>query len=73
MTKLCTCIKRARLDDEDIMELFANYDLLSIGAAVENLLLAVQEKGYGACWMNEPAIAAERIKEIWKWMRTTGL
>jgi len=26
------------------MELFANYDLLSIGAAVENLLLAVQEK-----------------------------
>jgi len=57
-------LKEQGLDDEDIMELFANYDLLSIGAAVENLLLAVQEKGYGACWMNEPAIAAERIKEI---------
>jgi len=44
-------LKEQGLDDEDIMELFANYDLLSIGAAVENLLLAVQEKGYGACWM----------------------
>jgi nitroreductase len=57
-------LKEQGLDEKNIMELFANYDLLSVGAAVENLLLAVQEKGYGACWMNEPAIAAERIKEI---------
>jgi len=57
-------LKERGLDDKGIMDLFANYDLLSIGAAVENLLLAIQEKGYGACWMNEPAIAAERIKEI---------
>ncbi|HHV30115.1 nitroreductase family protein [Acetivibrio mesophilus] len=57
-------LKEQGLEDEDIMKLFANYDLLSIGAAIENLLLAVEEKGYGACWMNEPAIAAERIKEI---------
>ncbi|MDP4181563.1 MAG: nitroreductase family protein [Bacillota bacterium] len=52
------------LDKEGIMKLFANYDLLSIGAAIQNLLLAVQEKGYGACWMNEPAVAGTDINKI---------
>lgn len=49
---------------EDIMKFFAYPDVLSIGAAIQNLLLAVQEKGYGACWMNEPAVAAEEITRI---------
>jgi nitroreductase len=51
-------------DQESIMRLFAYPDVLSIGAAVQNLLLAVHEKGYGACWMNEPAIAGEQINKI---------
>lgn len=51
-------------DHEGIMKLFAYPDVLSIGAAVQNLLLAVHEKGYGACWMNEPAIAGEEINKI---------
>lgn len=51
-------------DKKGVMELFANFDLLSIGAAVQNLLLAVHEKGYGACWMNEPAIAGIEINNI---------
>lgn len=49
---------------DQIMQLFAYPDILSIGAAIQNLLLAVQEKGYGACWMNEPAIAGEEIGKI---------
>ncbi len=49
---------------QDMMSLVAYPDILSIGAAIENLLLAVHEKGYGACWMNEPAIAGEEIKKI---------
>lgn len=49
--------------DEMIARL-GHYDVLSIGAAIQNLLLAVTEKGYGACWMNDPVIAGERIKEI---------
>ncbi|MFZ5987584.1 MAG: nitroreductase family protein [Bacillota bacterium] len=57
-------LKEQGYDDKDIMDLFANYDLLSIGASIENLLLAVQERGYGACWMNEPAIAGKEINEI---------
>lgn len=51
-------------DYEGIMKLFAWPDVLSIGAAVQNLLLAVHEKGYGACWMNEPAIAGKEINRI---------
>ena len=51
-------------DHEGVMKLFAYPDILSIGAAVQNLLLAVHEKGYGACWMNEPAIAGEEINKI---------
>jgi nitroreductase len=51
-------------DKSGIMDLFANYDILSIGAAVQNLLLAVHEKGYGACWMNEPSVAGDEINSI---------
>ena len=39
-------------------------DVLSIGAAIQNLLLAVQEKGYGACWMNEPTIAGKKVNRL---------
>lgn len=59
-----SALKSQGYDDEGIMDLFANYDVLSVGAAVQNLLLAVHEKGYGACWMNEPAVAAKEIGEI---------
>lgn len=51
-------------DQEGIMNLLGNYDLLSVGAAIQNLLLAVTEKGYGACWMSEPAVAGEEINKV---------
>lgn len=59
-----SALKENGYDDKDIMNLFANYDLLSVGAAIQNMLLAIHEKGYGACWMNEPAIAGEEINRI---------
>ena len=59
-----SALKEHGFDDEGIMKLFANYDLLSIGAAIQNMLLAIHEKGYGACWMNEPSIAGKEINEI---------
>lgn len=59
-----SALKERGFDDEGIMKLFANYDLLSVGAAVQNMLLAIHEKGYGACWMNEPAIAGNEINEV---------
>lgn len=45
----------------DMTELFGAPDLLSVGAAIQNLLLAITEKGYGACWMNDPIVAREEI------------
>lgn len=57
-------LKDQGYDDQAIMELFAHYDILSVGAAIQNLLLAVVEKGYGACWMNEPAIAGQTINTL---------
>ncbi len=61
---MISALKEQGYTDRKIMELFADYDLLSIGAAVQNLLLAAHEKGLGACWMNEPAIAAKEISDI---------
>lgn len=63
---LVSALKDHGYNEEDMMKLYSNYDLLSIGAAIQNLLLAVHDKGYGACCMNEPAIASERINEILK-------
>lgn len=61
---LTSALEAHGYSQEGMMKLFAYPDLLSIGAAVQNLLLAVHEKGYGACWMNEPAIAGEEIRKI---------
>lgn len=51
-------------DHEAMMKELSYPDVLSIGAAVQNLLLAITEKGYGACWMNEPAIAGKKMNSI---------
>lgn len=51
-------------DYRSMIDKLGYYDVLSIGAAIQNLMLAVSEKGYGACWMNDPVIAEDRIKEL---------
>lgn len=57
-------LQKSGIRDAGLMEVFAWPDVLSIGAAAQNLLLAAHEKGYGACWMNEPAIAGAEIGKI---------
>ncbi len=49
---------------EEVMDLLSNPDTLSIGAAIQNLLLAAHERGLGACWMNEPILAKDSISAI---------
>ncbi len=61
---LLASLKEQGYDDEGIMKLLGNFDILSVGAAIQNMLLAIHEKGYGACWMNDPAIAGLEINEI---------
>lgn len=53
-----------RFSSEEQHILFGDADIQSIGAAIQNLLLAVEEKGYGACWMCEPIVAYERINKV---------
>jgi nitroreductase len=54
--------------------LHSHVEIQSVAAAVENLLLAATEKGYGTCWMCGPLIAAPalekvlKIEEPWKLM-----
>ncbi|HEX2927053.1 MAG TPA: nitroreductase family protein, partial [Ruminiclostridium sp.] len=54
------------LSRRQMLDALAYPDILSIGAAVQNMLLAVTEKGYGACWMNDPVVGEGRIKELLK-------
>ncbi len=61
---LVSALTKQGYNHEDMMKLCAYPDLLSIGAAIQNLLLAAHEMGLGACWMNEPAFAAEEIRQI---------
>lgn len=48
----------------DVMDMLGYPDVLSVGAAIENMLLAVEDMGYGACWMNDPVIAENGIKRF---------
>lgn len=46
----------------EALNMLGNPDILSVGAAVENLLLKAVEMGLGACWMNDPVVAEAEIK-----------
>lgn len=39
-------------------------DYQSIGAAIQNLLLAAHAMGYGGCWMCGPVVAADAINQL---------
>lgn len=49
------------IDHKGMLSALGDPDILSVGAAVENLLLKAEEMGLGACWMNDPDVAAEEI------------
>lgn len=48
---------------EQRMAMMGYPNVLSIGAAVQNMLLAIHEQGYGACWMNDPVIGQAAVRE----------
>jgi nitroreductase len=39
-------------------------DVQSIGAAIEHLLLAATELGYGSCWLSGPLVAREALEGL---------
>ena len=63
-SKIDAMLKESGLNEKDIDSLRARPDLQSVGAAIQNLLLAAWEKGYGTCWMCGPLIAASALEKI---------
>jgi len=49
---------------EKMMASLGSPDILSIGAAIQNILLAIHAKGLGACWMNDPVVSQKNICDI---------
>jgi nitroreductase len=39
-------------------------DIQALGAAVEHLLLAATELGYGSCWLSGPLVAREALEAL---------
>jgi nitroreductase len=44
----------------------SNSGIQSVSAAIENLLLAAHDLGYGTCWMTGPLIARESFNKLLK-------
>ena len=50
------------LSHEDVNAMRGQPDIESIGAAVENLMLAAVDMGYGTCWLSGPMVAREELE-----------
>ena len=55
-----------KIDPHEIAKLSAHPSIQSIGSAIQNILLAATNMGYGTCWMTAPNIAAKEIEKLLK-------
>lgn len=56
--------KGVKMSHQDI-NILRNYpDIQSAGAAIENILLAAVDMGYGACWLSAPMMAKEALEKM---------
>ncbi len=51
-------------DSREMLRMIGEPDVLSVGAAVENMLLTIHSLGYGACWMSDPIVSEGNINEV---------
>ncbi|MDP2364200.1 MAG: nitroreductase family protein [Ignavibacteria bacterium] len=49
---------------EEINKMRNHPDIQTIGAAIQNLLLAAVDMGYGACWLTGPMVAKEELSKL---------
>jgi nitroreductase len=68
---LWKCYLNQGLDRYEAVMKFGLVEILSCSAAVENLLLAAHDLGYGGCWMNIPFMAKDALEDLfditWPW------
>ncbi len=58
-------LKAKGASDEEINRLLSpTPGIQNIGAAIENLMLAAANMGYGTCWMTSPNFASKEISEF---------
>jgi len=53
-----------KIDPHEIAKLSAHPDIQSISGAIQNILLAATNMGYGACWMTASNVAAREIEKL---------
>lgn len=61
---LDTALTRAGVAPTATSSVRGHPDALSLGASVQNLLLAATELGYGSCWLTAPFVAAAEIEAM---------
>ncbi len=59
-------LERGGMNHETMNEIRNHPDIQSVGAAVQNLLLAATDMGYGACWLSGPMVASDDIESCLK-------
>ena len=57
-------LEESRLTGAKVNAMRGQPDVQSIGAAVEHLLLAAADLGYGGCWMSGPLVAREALERL---------
>jgi nitroreductase len=61
---LLKCYTNHGMDEYEAFAQFGYVNILSVSAAIENLLLAAHDLGYGACWMNIPFMAKDSLETL---------
>lgn len=61
---MARAVAGASLSAADINSMRGHPDIQSVGAAVEHLLLAATELGYGSCWLSGPLVAREALETL---------
>lgn len=51
-------------NSKQMLKMLGDPDILSVGAAVENILLTIHTMGYGACQMNDPVVSEKYINTV---------
>jgi nitroreductase len=57
-------LEGSRLTASQVNAMRGQPDLQSLGAAVEHLLLAATNLGYGSCWLSGPLVAREALERL---------
>lgn len=66
ITKMDKLLRQHGIKREEIERIRPYVGIQSAAAAIENLILAATNKGYGTCWMCAPLISVDEIHKILK-------